>query len=205
MLAGYSLIICRREAGGASSSVVVQWHSSSSSQRKEGAGMSEPGQSQRRPRIRRAFTRIPSPLPLPLPLPGGLTTTASPPSPASPMKRKRAPAPLDHPVLRRFYPALCTLRHHLLSRLPTASRSRRRRISTLGLQDQGPAGLDVDVDIELARLLDSTLVGISHHVDAADTKERDHDVDCFTQQLSQAGTYQPGYLLQPEVGRLACH
>jgi hypothetical protein len=169
--------------------------------------MSEPGQSQRRSRIRRAYTRIPSPLPLPLPPPGGLTTTASSPSPASPMKRKRAPvsASLDHPVLRRFYPALCTLRHHLLSRLPTASRSRRRRISILGLQDQGQAGVDIDVDIELARLLDSTLVGISHHVDAADAKERDHDVNCFTQQLSQAGTYQPGFLLQPEVGRLACH
>jgi hypothetical protein len=119
------------------------------------------------------------------------------------MKRKRAPAPLDHPVLRRFYPALCTLRHHLLSRLPTASRSRRRRISTLGLQDQGQT--EVEIDVELARLLDSTLVGIPHHLDAADAKERDHDVDCFTQQLSQAGTYQPGYLLQPEVGRLACH
>jgi hypothetical protein len=121
------------------------------------------------------------------------------------MKRKRAPdsdpASVDHLVLRCFYPALCTLRQHLLSCLPTASRSRRRRLSTLGSQNHG----EDETDVELAKLLDSTLVGVPRHVDAANTTERDHDVDCFTQQLSQAGTYRPGYLLQPEVGRLVCH
>ena len=124
------------------------------------------------------------------------------------MKRKRAPAPapVDHPVLRRFYPVLCTLRRHLLSRLPATSRSRRRRLTSLGCQDHAGAGAEAETnaDVELAKLLDSTLVGLPHHIDPANAKERDHDVDCFTQQLSQSGTYQPGYLLQPEVGRPAC-
>jgi hypothetical protein len=116
----------------------------------------------------------------------------------------------DHPVLRRLYPQVLTLRHYLVSQLPKCSKHRRRRISQLGLAlpDQNHA-LANDADTGLAQLLDSTLVGLSSdagtesstHVHAE--KERDREIEHFTQQRSQStsgGTFKPGYSMQCEVG-----
>jgi hypothetical protein len=112
--------------------------------------------------------------------------------------------------LRRLYPQVITLRHHLLSQLPKSSKNRRRRISQLGLsspvQDAASAH---DGDVELGQLLDATLVGSfpnakiepSAHV----AQERTREIVTFTQQRSQAitgGTFKPGYLLQAEVGNV---
>jgi telomerase reverse transcriptase len=113
-----------------------------------------------------------------------------------------------HPVLQRLYPQVFTLRHYLLSRLPSSSTTRRRRISQLGhtnaTQDTKPTP---DLDSDVAQLLDSVLVGTlvdpgadkPAHVD----EQRDQDIEAFTQQKSQCtpgGTFKPGYFMQTEVG-----
>jgi telomerase reverse transcriptase len=119
------------------------------------------------------------------------------------------PSAATHPVLQRLYPQVLTLRHYLLSRLPSASTTRRRRISQLG---HAPAAQGTspthDLDTDVAQLLDSALVGtlVNPGVDkpALVDEERDQDVEAFTQQRSQCtpdGTFKPGYFMQTEVGR----
>jgi hypothetical protein len=121
------------------------------------------------------------------------------------------PSAATHPVLQRLYPQVFTLRHYLLSRLPSASTTRRRRISQLGhataAQGTNPTH---DLDIEVAQLLDSALVGtlVNPGTDnvAHGDEERDQDIEAFTQQRSQCtpgGTFKPGYFIQTEVGRVA--
>lgn len=122
------------------------------------------------------------------------------------------PATGDHPVLRRIYPDVSSLRHYLLSRLPASSKNRRRKISQLGLPaHDGDATATRDVDRELGRLLDSTLVGLSPKAIAASREEaakaRDRDLESFSQQVSEhatGSTFNPGYFLQTEVGSITC-
>jgi hypothetical protein len=119
------------------------------------------------------------------------------------------PAAEDHPVLRRLYPQIVTLRHHLVSQLPVSSKSRRRRISQLGQPAPAQDETAADVDHELGLLLDAALVGSSPHVKVVNetytANERQVDIESFTQQRSQSGTggtFRPGYFLQSEVGRV---
>lgn len=121
-----------------------------------------------------------------------------------------------HPVLHRLYPQLPTLRHYLLSRLPSSFKNRRRRIALLGRAPPAPAQTSdtspvQHVDYTVAQLLDSALVGCAAHVTAQEhalaAKERDQDLQTFTQQRSQSSpgaTYKPGYYKQPEVCRVTC-
>lgn len=115
------------------------------------------------------------------------------------------PSSIEHPVLRRLYPQLLTLRLYLLSRLPTSSKKRRRRISQLGLAKDGRnSGLTRDDDAALVRLLDSTLIGLSSKAANPnnDGAARARDIECFSQQLpdSTAGSdFNPGYFMQPET------
>jgi hypothetical protein len=108
---------------------------------------------------------------------------------------------VDHPVLHRLYPQILSLRHYLLSRLPVASKTRRRKISQLGLSDTTELHR---VDFELGQLLDSTLVGLSPKAVATDRDEaRDVDIVNFSQQLlnsTTGATFKPGYFQQGEVG-----
>ncbi|KAF2185025.1 hypothetical protein K469DRAFT_577492 [Zopfia rhizophila CBS 207.26] len=109
---------------------------------------------------------------------------------------------VDHPVLRRLYPEVVSLRHYLLSRLSSCSKNRRRKISQLGLSEPcRDATTTQSVDVELGRLLDSTLVGVSHKTIAAsrDESARTRELESFSQQLS-GSTFKPGYFLQSEVG-----
>jgi telomerase reverse transcriptase len=119
------------------------------------------------------------------------------------------PSAATHPVLQRLYAQVSTLRHYLLSRLPSASTTRRRRISQLGhataAQDTNPK---YDIDIDVAQLLDSALVGtlVNLRVDKPVLVDegRDQDIEAFTQQRSHCtpgGTFKPGYFMQTEVGR----
>lgn len=117
---------------------------------------------------------------------------------------------VDHPVLRRLYPQVLTLRHYLLSQIPSSSRNRRRRIVQFGqVAPAHDAPATPHVDIELLRLLDSALVGTMTKSIASSSeqaaRDRDHDMETFSQQRSQSttsGTYKPGYFLQSEVCRL---
>lgn len=114
---------------------------------------------------------------------------------------------VEHPVLRRLYTEVSSLRHYLLSRLPTSSKNRRRKISQLGLSTPShDANATRGVDFELGYLLDSTLVGVPPNAPAAarneNAKERDGDIESFSQQLPEcatASTFKPGYFLQSEV------
>jgi hypothetical protein len=115
---------------------------------------------------------------------------------------------VDHPVLRRLYPEVVTLRHYLLSRLPGTSKNRRRKISQLGLPNpNGSPAATRGPDVELGQLLDSTLVGVPVKGDTEvpddSADARDRDIELFSQQLpdcATGSTFKPGYFLQPEVG-----
>ncbi|KAF2684833.1 hypothetical protein K458DRAFT_27426 [Lentithecium fluviatile CBS 122367] len=115
---------------------------------------------------------------------------------------------VEHPVLSRLYPHVASLRHYLLSQLPSSSKNRRRKLTQLGLQHQSQdATAPRGIDIELGELLDSTLVGVVPK--AADevarkeaARERDRDLESFSQQLppgTTASTSKPGYLPQSEI------
>ncbi|KAH9860521.1 hypothetical protein J1614_011852 [Plenodomus biglobosus] len=117
------------------------------------------------------------------------------------------PPGVDHPVLRRLFPRVLTLRHYLLSQLSNSSKSRRRRIAQIG---QSTSALDATskqpIDEELGRLLDTALVSTGTVASAETfeqiTKERNRDIEIFTQQRSQGtsgGTFKPGYHLQSET------
>lgn len=60
-------------------------------------------------------------------------------------------------LLAQFYPEVWTLREYLLSRLPTSSKIRRKKIISVG-HDKGRGVSD---DRELASFLDRTLIGIT--------------------------------------------
>jgi hypothetical protein len=118
------------------------------------------------------------------------------------------PASIKQPVLQRFYPQLLTLRHYLLSVLPTSSKSRRRKLAQLGRPiavESTPATCGLDV--ELGQLLDSTVIGGRATAKKEDeeqlTRERNKDIETFTQRLSPVvteNTFKPGYFLQSGVG-----
>ncbi len=79
------------------------------------------------------------------------------------------PDGIHHPVLSIYYPRLLSLRAYLLSRLPGSSKIHRRRLAGLGrFEGEGAAaahaeavGLSVDEAVEIARLLDTTVVGLT--------------------------------------------
>ncbi|KAF2259198.1 hypothetical protein CC78DRAFT_525270, partial [Lojkania enalia] len=126
------------------------------------------------------------------------------------------PTPVDHPVLQRLYPEILSLRHYLLARLPSSSKNRRRKISQFGVSSSPgqdatatcSSHVDSDgVDVELGRLLDSTLVGVSPkatttRADDPAKEAREKDIQTFSQQLSDHSTgctFQPGGFLQGET------
>ncbi|KAL5121967.1 Telomerase reverse transcriptase [Pleosporales sp. CAS-2024a] len=139
----------------------------------------------------------------------------APPATALPCKRPtlppRAPAAPpgpgpDHPVLRRLYPQVLTLRHYLLSRLPTSSKGRRRRIAHVGSapRAQDDDACTRDLDLQLGTLLDSALVACFPNPEPKHTEHdaRERERESFTQQRSQTvsgGTFKPGYFLQSEI------
>ncbi|KAH7131938.1 hypothetical protein B0J11DRAFT_211008 [Dendryphion nanum] len=120
------------------------------------------------------------------------------------------PTHANHPVLRRLYPELLTLRHYLLARLPNSSKNRRRRISQLGqkppVHDTTTTAIDDHgAEFELAKLLDSILVGVSPKAVAKDREKsedsRTKDIESFSQELvdcATGSTFKPGYFLQSE-------
>ena len=61
-----------------------------------------------------------------------------------------------HALLSQYYPGLQTLRAYILVQLPSSSRLRRKKITSLG--KPGDATF-MEAEVQLSRLLDSTLVG----------------------------------------------
>ncbi|KAF2003575.1 hypothetical protein P154DRAFT_96154 [Amniculicola lignicola CBS 123094] len=112
---------------------------------------------------------------------------------------------IEHPVLRRLYPQVLSLRHYLLSRLPGSSKNRRRKILQLGTTAGHDSPASPAVDFELGQLLDATVVGVpattvAAYADEA-VKAREADFEHFSQQLPEGSgsTFKPGYFLQREI------
>jgi hypothetical protein len=97
-------------------------------------------------------------------------------------------------LLRKYYADVVTLRQYLASQL---SKTRRRKIRQYGR-------LSADGDqADVARLLDTTLVGVFKPVQVDDSSIVEDDITLFTQQLSGSGSapsLTPGKFKQSEVG-----
>ncbi|KAI9924072.1 hypothetical protein MW887_007311 [Aspergillus wentii] len=104
--------------------------------------------------------------------------------------------PRNHtPVLLQAVQVV-TLRQYLLQQLPTSSKSRRRRIQSLGVaRDQGhhttPKANGQDTRFggqieDIARLLDTTLVGVLKETSPTTSQERHRDYVSFSQSRSQS-------------------
>ncbi|KMU74205.1 hypothetical protein CISG_10308 [Coccidioides immitis RMSCC 3703] len=105
-----------------------------------------------------------------------------------------------HPVLSLYYPRVVKLRSYILELLPPTSKSRRRKVASLGSQNgrvnniagsrrstasqsQARNGDEADRSRaqEVAELLDTTLVGVLKQRDHADAHSRQRDFAAFTQ------------------------
>jgi telomerase reverse transcriptase len=73
---------------------------------------------------------------------------------------------ISHPLLSQLYPHVCTLRGYVLSKLPSASRLRRKKIASVGLASESPGKVVTDTEQAVARLLDTTVVAQFAHTEA---------------------------------------
>jgi hypothetical protein len=74
--------------------------------------------------------------------------------------------PVKKDLLQHHYPFVCTLRQHVLSSLPDTSRVRRKKIAALG------SSIDAsEVEVQLARILDTALVGTSQSTPRSESEE----------------------------------
>lgn len=88
--------------------------------------------------------------------------------------------PTTHPVISLYYRQVLTLRQYLLDQLPTSSKLRRRRITSLR---SSPERSNVQL---LADLLDSTLVGVLKERSPKIDSERQRVYREFTQSQSRS-------------------
>lgn len=95
-----------------------------------------------------------------------------------------------HPVISLYYKNVLTLRQYLLQQLPLSSKSRRRRIGSLGLQQgrhcsaqhhSGDADQNTQTVRDIASLLDSTLVGVLKESNPTVSQARYREFAAFTQ------------------------
>jgi telomerase reverse transcriptase len=66
-----------------------------------------------------------------------------------------------HPLLSLLYPHIQTLRDYVLSRLPTSSRLRRKKIASVGFQNESTGKPVTEIELAVAHLLDTTVVACS--------------------------------------------
>ena len=111
-------------------------------------------------------------------------------------------------LLNQYYQRVHSLREYLLSRLPTSSKIRRKKIISLGRKVA-----DKEKDQKLAQFLDQTLVGVSKETGHSE-EERQQQWIAFSQNaddshlanLSGVGVYsqaEVGFLILPIVFLLA--
>ncbi|KAK2755546.1 hypothetical protein FQN54_006486 [Arachnomyces sp. PD_36] len=109
-----------------------------------------------------------------------------------------------HPLLSRYYKQVVSLRSFLLSSLPSSSKSRRRKIASIGLPTSGNTPKENDGQkpssspnantsntngingSNLAHLLDTTLIGILKEPSQATTQTRHRDLASFTQSQARS-------------------
>jgi telomerase reverse transcriptase len=103
-------------------------------------------------------------------------------------------------VLAQYYPKVLSLREYLLSKLPTTSKIRRKKILSVGKKPQSSEG-----EHTLNILLDQTLVGVSKHKEVSQ-EERLQQWASFSQRADTSdsnigNTTAIGRFSQLEVGR----
>jgi len=113
-------------------------------------------------------------------------------------------APPTVALLSQYYSRVSTLRAYLCSQL-SGSKRRVRAVAQYGRNNRGFAHPDsVDHDIGVARLLDTTLVGVSGTAQTEDFENVDKEIATYTQQISEDSTIEisatQGALQQSEVG-----
>lgn len=101
-----------------------------------------------------------------------------------------------HPTLSLYYPEILTLRQYVLSRLPVSSKTRRRKLVNIknhssikgeGVKvnqeqcTQSSQGSDLDVEADIAQLLDRTLICVRHHEPRLSWQVREKDFRAFSQ------------------------
>lgn len=124
------------------------------------------------------------------------------------------PTLVQHPTLCLYYTHVCTLRDHLLSRLPAStSKARVRRLKTAGLEtaklsvariEHGLENSTMQTDCEkpLAALLDGTIVCLVESPTEKQPECMERDFVTFSQQstLSPGSSFEEGTTPQSEVG-----
>ncbi|PKY01234.1 hypothetical protein P168DRAFT_60658 [Aspergillus campestris IBT 28561] len=101
---------------------------------------------------------------------------------------------LSHPVLSLYYNRVVSLRQYLLGQIPVASRSRRRRIASIGCRTTGGSQVGSNSSNSssnsdnngLAAFLDTTLVGVLKETPPTISRERQRDLVAFSQSQSQS-------------------
>ncbi|KAG7138103.1 hypothetical protein HYQ46_008379 [Verticillium longisporum] len=91
--------------------------------------------------------------------------------------------PVKHALLRQYYPEIVSLRHYLISKLPSASRLRRKKIASIGSEEpRSSVDFRGDLERQLCHLLDTTVVGLQHsQLPAADDNVRREEWTKFSQ------------------------
>lgn len=94
------------------------------------------------------------------------------------------PRETSHPVISLYYRKVVSLRDYLLQQLPVTSKSRRRRILTLGSRTD----TESQMSLSLAQLLDSTLVGVLQVQDSCPifTSQRQKEYWSFNESQSRS-------------------
>lgn len=84
-------------------------------------------------------------------------------------------------VLAFYYPRLLSLRTYLLELLPASSVSRQRRVRSVGREKTKQESKEDGDDERVARLLDSTIVGVLKPASPAINSARQRELAAFTQ------------------------
>lgn len=138
--------------------------------------------------------------------------------------KRNGSIPIEHPTLCLYYSTIFTLRTYLLSSLPPSSRSRRRKIASIGVHQRNAVGhagdydplrgaeppprltcsnqLWPDSERSLATLLDKTLVCTAMDEPRMVNNSREQDFASFSQQanLTARSSFQEGTSPISEVG-----
>ncbi len=133
-------------------------------------------------------------------------------------------ATIQHPTLCLYYPRVVTLKDYLISKLPTSSVSRREKITSVGkglqrsfkinqsvLEGDGQqvsssSNLHVKIECgrkkDLAKLLETTLIGLLHDTPPNIVTSREKDFVSFSQQASllTGSSVEEASTTQSEVG-----
>jgi telomerase reverse transcriptase len=92
-------------------------------------------------------------------------------------------ATIKHALLAKYYAQVFSLREYLLSKLPTASKVRRRKITLIGGRPE-----ETEAEKQLSNFLDHTLIGVSR-CNEVSQEERWEQWTTFSQKPDDSRSY----------------